>query len=166
MRAPAIAALVLLGLPAAGCGPVQPGPPKARFALEGSLTVMMELGFDQAHVDVTADFLAVRFVRTKGEGEDTHLKVTAHIADLILVENGTIDLAEEEAAGTQRGVISRDVLDDPRRLFPRLQRGRLILDEVPNTGKTVHGDLAITFENGIEFASGRTVFGKFEADVL
>ena len=167
MRRAAFAAWVLVALPAAGCGPVQKTAPIPKFGLEGSLSVMMELRYDVAHVDVTADDLAIRFAKKQGEGEDTVLKVTASISDLELVANGTIDLAEATPAGAQRGVISRDVLDDPRRVFPKLVRGRVILTRVPEPGgQNVNGDLSITFENGTEFASGRTVFGKFEADVL
>lgn len=167
MRPAALAAWVLLALPAAGCGPVQKTAPTPKFGLEGSLSVMMSLRYDVAHIDITTNDLAIRFARKQGEGEDTVLKVTAAIADLELAANGTIDLAEAGPSGTQRGVVSRDVLDDPRRLFPRLLRGRVILNKVPESaGPNVKGDLSVLFENGTEFASGRTVFGTFEADVL
>ena len=166
MRRGWLAGLVLFAVPAAGCGPVQKTEPKPKFALEGSLSVVMGLGYDQAHLDLTADALALRFGRTKGEGEDTVFKATANIADLeTLPVRAPLDLAELMPTNVQRGVISRDVLDDPRRVFPKLARGRIIFDKLPNPGEDVTGDLAVTFENGTEFASGRTVFGKFEANV-
>jgi hypothetical protein len=167
MRSAALAAWVLVALPAAGCGPVQKTAPIPQYGLEGSLSVMMGLRYDVAHLDITTNDLAVRFARKQGEGEDTVLKVTAAIADLELVAHGTIDLAEAGPSGAQRGGVSRDVLDDPRRLFPKLLRGRIIFDRVPESlGPNVKGDLSVLFENGTEFASGRTVFGTFEADVL
>ncbi len=166
MSPSALAWLATVPLAAAACGPVQPGPPKPAHALEGSLSVLVDLGFDVAHVDVSDNDLAVRYGRKQGDGEDTVFKATAIISDLVLVQNGSIDLAEVLPSGVQRGLMSRDVLNDPRRAFPKLQRGRVILDRVPVSGENVNVDLAVTFEAGIDFASGRTVFGKFEANVL
>jgi hypothetical protein len=157
--------LALAWFGATACGSALKPAPTPKYQLEGSLSVLVELGFDQAHLELSEGSLAVRYVRVQGEGEDTVLKLTADVADLELVAGATLDLAQALPSGAQRGVVSRDVLDDPRRSFPRLQRGRLILDRVPVVGEEAVADLAVTFENGTELASGRTVFGKFKANV-
>ena len=60
---------------------------------------------------------------------------------------------------------ARDVLNDPRKTYPTIQIGTLIFNSRPEAGAKVTGDFNITFTNGIETASGRTVFGHFEAKV-
>ncbi|MFZ5468627.1 MAG: hypothetical protein ACOZIN_04240 [Myxococcota bacterium] len=139
--------------------------PDPKHRLEGSLTVMMDLGYDEAQVDLTTNEVAVRFVRDQGAGQDTVLKVAADLLGAVVEAGASLDLAEISPSGAQRGSVSRDVLDDPRRDFPPLVRGRLLFNRSPISGERVPGEFNVTFENGTEVASGRTAFGTFEATV-
>lgn len=142
-------------LACAGCG---------RQQLEGSLTEIMDLHYEQAAVASTPAQLVARFTRPQGSGEDIVLQVTTSLSG---VAPGTsrFDLTEVTPDNTQRGVISRNVLNDPRTTFPAIARGSLNLSGTLSTGKRVSGSFSVTFVEGIQFANGRTVFASFEATV-
>jgi len=177
-----LAAIALFGVLLSGCSAAGSKVKPARFQMEGSLTDVMELGWDECFIDTTApDEIAVRFVRKRGENdagalEDTPLKIVWAQAGQVLNTPSTIDLAEPrpDDPNRQRAVVSRNVLDDKRSVFPLMVRsdpnnpkgpGRMsFLDQIlPDS--TVRGTFNITFENGIDFANGRTVFGSFTAKV-
>lgn len=152
-------------------------PPK--FRLEGSLTQMMDLGYDEARLISSADDVALLFVRQRpmdesefdggsdvSVSEDYPFKVTFALRGEEPPIRVRVDLAEEDAAGKQRGIFSRNVLNDTRRAFPRAIRGTLYLSRSLELDARVGGDFHVTFENGIEPASGRTVFGSFDAKVM
>ena len=150
-------AMALLSL---GCGK---GPP---HFLEGSLSAVMALGYATVVAQPSTDALAVRFVLPRGEaGEDTVLEVAVDLHGTAFTPGVALDLAELSPAGQQRGSLSRNVLDDPRRTFPPLQRGTLLLDRALEPEARVSGELRATFENGVLAASGHTVFGTFQAGV-
>jgi ABC-type transporter Mla maintaining outer membrane lipid asymmetry ATPase subunit MlaF len=48
---------------------------------------------------------------------------------------------------------------------PRLKRGELSWQRLPGEGSVGRGEVTVTFDNGTTFASGRTVFGSFEARI-
>ena len=82
------------------------------------------------------------------------------------LDGGRLDLASLDSNGSPRGVISRNVQNDPRNTFPTILRGTLIFNQALTERAVVTGDFNITFENGTEVASGRTVFSKaFTAQV-
>lgn len=71
-----------------------------------------------------------------------------------------IDLTQENGAGAQRGSYSRNV-DAHKVDFPKASRAELRFNRAPTSGRAVAGDFHVTFENGTEGASGRTVYGSF-----
>lgn len=158
---PALLLPLLAGLVALtpGCGRAP------RHRLEGSLSVLLDLRYDDAVVEATPEEAAVRFVRTREAGEDTVLKVALSLLGAALDANAPLDLAEATPTGAQRGVVSRNVTDDPLHDFPRLARGTLVLRRSAISGERVPGELHLTFENGTTFGAGRTLFGAFEANV-
>jgi hypothetical protein len=123
----------------------------------------MDLAYDEAHLEQTEQEVSVRFARKRGEGEDIVFKTTASLEGIAVTPGTPIDLAGLTTAGTVRGVTSRNVLDDPRRTFPTIVRGRLLFQTAFTSGAKAAGEFSVTYENGIELASGRTVFGNFEA---
>jgi hypothetical protein len=148
--------LGLLGV-GTGCGGLK---------LEGSLTSLMELDYQRAELALLPDQLTVDFLQDRGGGEagaDIVFQVTAKLENLQLQAGAAVNLAEALGPETQRGVLSRNVLDDPRQSFPALQRGSLRLDALPESGQQISGSLSATFVQCIEAACGRTVFGDFEA---
>lgn len=166
---------------ASACTPSDPSKAAARYRLEGSLTQVMDLGYDEVRVILAPQDVSLLFVRQRpledapddggvqeeaGLSEDYPLKVGWALGMDMAPSGGRVDLTEEDADGNQRGVVSRNVLNDPRKLFPRLARGTLSFSRPPEPDTTVSGDFHCTFENGIEAASGRTVFANFTARVV
>jgi hypothetical protein len=180
------------GLVALACSPASSGkqaPPK--FQLEGSLTQLMPLGYDECRLRLDynpddpqpTDTLAIEFIRKRplgastlddggmaevGDSEDTVLKIGYALAGDAPPANQRLDLTFLDENGNSRTTLSRNVLNDPRRAFPPLRVGSLFLDRAPDRIKmnTVLGEFNLTFENGIEVASGRTIFGQFAAKVI
>lgn len=171
---------VVCALVAGGCvDPDKTQPPKHR--LEGSLFQVMDLGWDTARIAVSLTDMSLTFVRKKkfttllpdggvaadaGVSEDYPL-IVAYRFDLDEAPPGKakVDLAAKDAESNPKGVATRNVQNDPRTNLPKIRLGELYLDRFPEPEATVRGDLHITFENGIEAASGHTVFGDFEAKV-
>jgi len=170
--------------------PGQAAPPK--FRLEGSLSQLMNLGYDEARLRLDydpnnprpSDTLGIEFVRVRplsmdtlsdggmvmgaGASEDIVLKIGYQLAGDAPPANQRLDLTFLDQNNMSRTTLSRNVLNDPRRSFPPLRVGSLFLDRAPDrvAMNTVHGEFNLTFENGIEVASGRTVFGTFAAKVI
>lgn len=137
-------------------------------ALEGSVTPLLDLRYQRSEARVGEGQLSVSFLTKQGSGENTVLKVSARVDDM-LPEGYTgsldIDLAEVLENGAQRGTVGRSVLDEPVREFPLLARGKLFVDRIPQPNGRVTGDFNVTFVNGTDVYSGRTIFGRFEATV-
>ncbi len=152
-------ALVLTGL-ISGCGE---GP-----HLEGSVAPLLNLHYEKSEATADTAEASVRFLTEQGAGENTILKVTARLDNLQLTPGAEIDLSEllgKEPDSAQRGSVSRSVLNEPDRAFPRILRGGLTFEKIPASGATVPGSFHVTFVNGTDVYSGRTVFGRFEATV-
>ena len=149
---------------------------RAKYALEGSLGQVMDLGYDEIRVQIAPQDVSLLFVRKHqlnsigldagnggtGTSEDYPLKVGFNTLDLDggLPMSGTLDLTELDGNGNQRGVLSRNVQGDPRTTFPKIRIGGWSVDAPIVIGATLHGEFHVTFENGTEVASGRTVFTK------
>ena len=140
-------------------------PPK--FRLEGSLGQVMDLGYDEVRVLLAPSDVSLLFVRLHpvgsvfddagvGVSEDYPLKVAYRL--LNDPAGGRVDLAARDPNGAQRGTLSRNVANDPRNTLPPILRGTMYFDRPLDRDAVVGGDFHITFENGIEAASGRTVF--------
>lgn len=169
---PWVLGLVLL----VSCGSNDGKTPKHR--LEGSLSAIMDLGYDEVRVLPSVEDVAVLFVRIhpfttfgpdggEGTNEDYPFKVTVKLWGNPLFGHVRVNLAELDATKKeQRGIFSRNVLNDPRREFPKAEVSTLYLDQVPEVGLKMTGDFNVTFQSGIEGANGRTVFGTFDAKVV
>lgn len=151
------------------CGPANG--PKQR--LEGSLGQVMDLGYDEVTLGFDGTAATVNFRRKKGMGFDTSLSVTTRIDQAALPDGGmealrggqTYNLVDVLSSGLPRGDVSRNVLDDPRTTFPPIRVGEMTFNNIPVSGQdlTAGGDFHVTFTAGVEAASGRTVFGSFNA---
>ncbi len=162
------------------CGISDGKAPPARYTLEGSLLQLMDLGYDEARLQLAPDDLSLLFVRIKpldsitdggtgmvGKSEDYPFKIGVSLEGQPPFGNVRIDLTEVDMTGSQRATFSRDVQNDPRKTFPKATRATLFLSKVPKVNETVSGDFNVTFEEGVQAASGRTVFSKgFSAKVV
>ncbi|MFL5343778.1 MAG: hypothetical protein ACJ8AT_03255 [Hyalangium sp.] len=152
-------ALILTGL-LSGCGE---GP-----HLEGSVAPLLDLHYEKAEATADTAEASVSFLTPQGEGENTILKVTARLDKLVLTPGTEVDLSEllgTEQDSPQRGSVARAVQNEPHRDFPRILRGGLTFDKALASGDTVPGSFHVTFVNGTDVYSGRTLFGRFEATV-
>lgn len=158
-RAVGIAALLFLGLAGLpGCG-------SGNHQLEGSLSEVLDLTYQSVDVVKNPDDLSVRFLMPQGAGDNVVLRLSVDLAGTSIDARETFDLTSLGLQGNPRGTVSRSVLDDPLTTFPRMKRGELTFNHRVIPGEAVSGEFRITFENGTELASGRTVFGTFEATV-
>jgi hypothetical protein len=155
-----LCALLLTGL-LTGCG-------ASDRRLEGSITPLLDLSYEAIEAMGDEDEVSVRFYSIQGAGQDTILKVTARLDDLQLTPGTPLDLAQllgKELDSPQRGTVSRSVLNEPQRDFPRIARGTLTFDKPLTPSTVVPGNFHVTFVTGTDVYSGRTVFGRFEATV-
>ncbi|SEU37988.1 hypothetical protein [Stigmatella erecta] len=154
---------LLAGLLAGLLGACGEGP-----RIEGSVSPLLDLRYERAEAQGTPDEVSVRFITPQGAGENTILKVTAKLENLPFAPGTPIDLTEPLGAPpseVQRGEVSRSVLDEPVRGFPRIARGTLTFQKDLQPGTKVSGDFHVTFVQGTDVYSGRTLFGRFEATV-
>ncbi len=164
-----LVAIILLASFGAGCGTGGMSSRRGQFSLEGSLSVVMNLEWDECFIETTSpDEIGVRFQRNKGPVQkDMPLKIVWAQAGQTLTTPSRIVLAEQrpDDPNRQRTTVTRNVLDDKRTTFPLLVRGEMtFMDQIRPDAK-VRGQFNMTFENGIEFANGRTVYGNFIATV-
>ncbi len=172
---------------AVGCG----SSTDAKYSLQGSLQQEMDLGFDKATLVYSGDSptgpqFSISFDRTIGNtmGVNTILEVAVTLDPTrmeALKAGIDFDLSQKLSNGQVRGTVSRNVLDDPRTTFPPFRQcgsyaadggviqascAQLELYNVPKEGENLQaaGTLHLTFADGIDFASGRTVFGNFNAN--
>src|SRR5262249_21135745 len=156
---------------------------------EGSLGEILDLSYQDIKLRFAGDQVAVRWTRPRGNGEDAVLIVsekldglTVRTGDLVNLAAPLPDFALEGSladAGVpdsgvlpdgglfdqQRGVVTRDVFNDPRKAFPLISDGYMVLFDVPRDGGMVTGSFSVTFQRCVDFGCGRTVFGDFKAKV-
>ena len=170
-----IAVAVVVGV-ALACGPTK---------VEGSLQEILDLTYQDIKLGFAGDQIAVRWTRPRGAGQDTVLEVSEKLDGLTVRTGDFVNLAEPlpdfaladaglPDAGLlpdggifdqQRGVVTRDVFNDPRKTFPLISDGFMVLYDVPRDGGTVNGSFSVTFQRCVDFGCGRTVFGDFKAKV-
>ncbi len=153
----------------------------ALYALQGSVTQVLDLGYDEARIELAPEDVSLVFARKRaltqvgidggvgmasGQSEEYPLKVAYSLWGQAVPSELRVDLAEKRSdAGMQRGIASRNVVNDPRTAFPALVRGTVFFNGKLLPNETVRGDFHMTFENGTQAASGRTIFGSFSAKV-
>ena len=170
---PITAAVVGVAL---ACGPTK---------VEGSLQEIIDLTYQDIKLGFAGNRIAVRWTRPRGAGLDTVLEVSEKLDGLTVRTGDLVNLAEplpDFALGDagmpdggllpdggvfdqQRGVVTRDVFNDPRKAFPLISDGFMVLYEVPRDGGVVSGSFSVTFQRCVDFGCGRTVFGDFKAMV-
>ncbi len=177
-----VVAVTLSALLSCGTGDATAVKPP-RYRLEGSVTQVLDLGYDEVRIEVAPEDISVSFVRKQalsslptpdsgvsvsgGQSESYPLKLSYTLDGKPFVTGMPVDLAlpQSKNAMLQRGRASRNVVNDPRTSFPNLVRGSLLLNGKLAAGESLSGEFNMTFENGAEAASGRTIFGSFSAKV-
>jgi hypothetical protein len=135
--------------------------------LSGSLADACDLTYSHATIQNVGGVVELRFLQTRGTQEDTALKVSVTLDPSGLPKGSAeLDLTEMMPGGAQRGVASRNVLNDPDTAFPLLLRGTMSLDSDLTTATDMTGAFSMTFVQGDVFASGLAVFGSFDAEVM
>ena len=167
-RAGWVLGAALLGLCACG---------KPENSLVGSVDELASLQFDSVVVRADGDVLVIEYDRHPNglvsdggvaggtDGFDVAFKMTVLINGLTLSQGLDIDLTSHLADGTARVACSRSQTDDPRRAFPPIKRGDLVLDSSVNYDQVAVGHFDILFDEGGDVGEGRTVTGTFSAAV-
>ena len=133
-------------------------------SLEGSLSDEVPLAFDTVSLEQSGTAIAVIYLKAVAgtSGNDTVLKVTADTTGLKLDAPLTIALTDLVGTGTAiRGAVSRAVHDDPRKDFPPMVHGFLVLHAAPKIGSNLSGSFSVTFGQGGSLGNGKTAFGDF-----
>lgn len=158
--------------------------------IEGSLGEILDLTYQDIKLGFSGAQIAVTWTRPRGTGTDAVLIVSEKLDGLSVYTGDAVDLAEIlpqfalldagllDADGgplpqpdggvvsLQRGLVTRDVFNDPRHDFPGISNGFMILYDVPgDAGTPVRGSFSVTFDRCVDFGCGRTVFGDFQATV-
>jgi hypothetical protein len=146
--------------------------------VEGSLGEVLDLTYQDIKLSFSGPQVAVRWTRPRGAGQDEVIAVSEKFDGLNVYTGTYVNLAEileptdggmiDLDAGTtlaQRGLVTRDVFNDPRKSFPSIGEGFMVLYDVPRDGGTVSGSFSVTFSRCVEFGCGRTLFGDFKAKV-
>lgn len=146
--------------------------------IQGSLSTLLDLQYSSVQVAYTGGSVdggvmtngqvAVSFLEPSGKSENAVLIVTEDLTQLQVKPNGVVDLTLVPPSGVgQRGVVTRDVANDPRTTFPALQIGsmRLSSTPVPGSGDSVSGAFNVTFALCPDFACGYTAYASFSGQV-
>jgi hypothetical protein len=136
------------------------------YLFDGSLTEICDLKYERTELELASASAALRFLRPRGTGEDLMLKIGIVLTGADLSGTKPLDLAEALPAGGQRASVTRNVFEDENKKFPAILRGTLTVDADPRSVNPVTGSVEITFVQGHEFGAGRTLFGKFKAEVV
>ena len=156
----------LWALAGLGCSPPQ---------LQGSLSVLLDLTYKTSELSVVNDQASLSFLRPiTGDfaadagpaGEDLVLRVVTTLSGQAVTAKTSFNLADVLPNGSQRGQVSRNVLNDPTQSFPLIDRGTFVVYQNPASGQYINGYFSVTFQEGIAEASGRTVYANFTAKVL
>ena len=122
--------------------------------VEGSLQEILDLTYQDIKLGFAGDQIAVRWTRPRGAGLDTVLEVSEKLDGLTVRTGDLVNLAEplpDFALGDagmpdggllpdggvfdqQRGVVTRDVFNDPRMAFPLISDGFMVLYDVARDG--------------------------------
>ena len=111
---------------------------------------------------------AVSFLEPSGSSSNAVLIVTEDLTGLEVSPGGEVDLTQVPPSGVgQRGVVTRDVANDPRTTFPPLQIGKMHFTStpIPGSGDSVSGAFNVTFALCADFACGYTAYASFSAQV-
>lgn len=150
------------------CGPQQ---------IQGSLSTLLNLQYHSVQLAYTGGSVdggvmangqvAVSFLEPSGKSNNAVLIVTEDLTALQVKPGGSVDLTQVPPSGGQRGVVTRDVANDPRKTFPTLQIGRMQLSStpIPGSGDSVSGSFNVTFSLCADFACGYTAYDSFSAKV-
>jgi hypothetical protein len=151
------------------CGPQQ---------IQGSLSALLNLQYSSVQIGYTGGSVdggvmtngqvSLRFLQPSGASQNAVLIVTEDLSGLRVSPGGSVDLTEVPPSGVgQRGVVTRDVENDPRTTFPALQVGRMELDgtPVPGSGASMGGEFNVTFALCADFACGYTAYDTFKGQV-
>jgi hypothetical protein len=158
--------------------------------IEGSLGALIDLTYQDVKLGFAGAQVAVTWSRPNGTGTDAVLIVSEKLDGLSVYTGDYVDLAQilpdfalldagllDPDGGTvlepdggavplQRGLVTRDVFNDPRHDFPGISNGFMVLYNVPgDAGTTVRGSFSVTFDRCVDFGCGRTAFGDFKATV-
>jgi hypothetical protein len=166
------ACAALCGVACASCAPQ---------GLQGSLSIIMDLTYKTSDLTIVSGDASLRFLRPDNAandvadagaiGEDLVFKVVTQLTGNQVLAGEIFDLSQQLPNGTQRGEISRAVLNDPITFFPPVQRGEFVIYGTPVANHSVNGYVSVTFIDAVDGgltdeASGRTVFGSFSTQVL
>ncbi len=148
---PAVFAALLLPL-LAGC---------ASAALDGSISEALDLSFSSTQILKNDKALQIDYLRSDGREVVMRITVVTEGVDL----SKTVELGGEYAPGHPRASVSRAVDGEVVMVLPPIAKGTLDLDHAPQIGQDLSGSFGLSFGQGGDVGSGRSLSGKFDGMV-
>lgn len=125
--------------------------------LEGSLSDVYGLEFDQVDAQLVGNFLVVQYLKS-ASGART-LKMAVDLQGYTVSPGAPISLTEMAAGGSPRGTLQRIV---ETTINLPLSTGSVTLDAVPTAGSPLSGSFSATFT----MPQGRSLHGEFRVDAV
>ncbi|MBI4509325.1 MAG: hypothetical protein HY698_06790 [Deltaproteobacteria bacterium] len=125
--------------------------------LYGSASEVLDLAFDETEVSLVGNYLVIEYLRGPETRRVKVIKLSLDMTAMQVVPGEKIDLSSRVGQAS-RGTLQRIVegtVDLP------LERGTLVLDNVPAHGKPLSGH----FRTILAEPAGRTLNGDFSAQV-
>lgn len=147
-------ALVVFLLALPGCG---------SDSLDGSLAEAFDLSYSSILIRQSPSAVQVTYLRS--HGNEVVMRITVATEGVDLSSGVSINLAGEWSAGHPRAAVSRAVDGEPVRQLPPVVKGELRLNDAVVPGKDLSGSFAVSFGEGGDLGSGRTLNGHFSGTV-
>lgn len=130
-------------------------------ALDGSISEAFDLSFSSMRIVQSENALQIDYLRSEGHEVVIRLVVVTEGLDF----SKEVQLGGEYRPGHARATVSRAVDGEPVRVLPPVSKGSLKLDHAPEIGKDLGGTFNLSFGQGGDVGSGRTLSGRFSAAV-
>lgn len=129
--------------------------------LSGSVDQLFPLSVSRVDMLRNEQAFQVSYYANRGADIDLVARVTLFVGDAGFEPGQTLDLAGEYTEGHPRTTVIHLASGEPTRVFPRVERGDLILEQGGGIDQPTRGNFSMLFERGDAFGAGRTLEGTF-----
>lgn len=132
--------------------------------LGGSVGELFPLEVSRVEVYRNESALQVTYYRNRDTFLDVVVRVSVSLRSVEVKNGAKIDLAGEYEPGHARTSVAHAPGGEPVRVFPRVKRGDMVIDQVGAEGQISRGNFSMVFDSmGGDLGQGRTLTGTFAA---
>lgn len=129
--------------------------------LSGSVDQLFPLSVSWVEMLRNDHAFQVSYYANRAAEVDLVARVTVYVGDTGLDAGVTYPLEGEYAPGHPRTTVVHMASGEAQRVFPRVERGQLRLEEGGGANEPTSGWFGMLFETGDVYGSGRTLDGTF-----